>query len=1180
MTERSFVHLHTHTQYSLLESSIRIPKLCEKAQEFGMMALAQTDLGNMFGAIDFYQTAQKKGLKPILGADVYFSSGSRFEKGQPLENVKAFTFQEKIDADYGISRFTLLCKSLEGYRNLCKILSKGYLEGLFHRPRVDWDVLKDHSEGLIALSGSILGEAGCFIRESNQEKASQYLLSMHEIFKENFYLELQRQQLEGQEKLNQFFINFGKKQGISLVATNECYYLEKEASESQEILRGILLGQNILDENRIRFPTSELYFKSAEEMRELFSDYPEACDNTLHIAEQCSVELNWTDEKGHQIYHLPHFPIKTGESTNEYFKRLSFEGLEERFQGPHFIKIRAQDNWEKELKFQYYERLELELEMIMKMGFAGYFLIVSDFIIWAKDNGIPVGPGRGSGAGSLIAYSLQITNINPLPYNLLFERFINPERVSMPDFDVDFCQERRGEVIEYVTQKYGKDKVGQIITFGKLLARAVIRDVSRVFALPYVEADALAKLVPEELGITLKKALEKEPKLRDLQERDPKIRQVLKVALDLEGLARHASIHAAGVIITNEPLVHYCPLFAGREGEQVVQFDKDFSEMIGLVKFDFLGLKTLTVIDRAVRLIQRDLEPDFDIESIDLEDKKVYDFISTGKTTGVFQLESSGMKDLCKRIAPDTLEDITAINALYRPGPLESGMVDDFIEIKHGRKDSSYLFPELEVILKDTYGIVLYQEQVMNIARTIAGYSLGQADILRRAMGKKKAEVMREHKKIFLAGAAEKNFDQKKAEELFDLIALFAAYGFNKSHAVVYALIAYQTAFLKLYYPAAFFAALLSTEMRNTDKVGQYISDAIDTGLTLNPPDINESLWFFDVNEGDIRFGMGAIKNVGEGSVQAVVNERKKNGKYQSFLNFCERVSLRQINRRMVESLIKVGAFDLIEKRNRKTLLENLDAILAYASKQQQERQSGQINLFMGNQEVQRSSLQIMEYEDFEEQEKLNFEMELMGMYVSGHPLDPYKEIATKLQTHSLANLQQIKGKDKRKEITVVGLLTSKKNIISKKGDSMAFATLEDLSGKCECIIFPKVFQEYEYLLNTGEMLVITGSTNLEEEPRKVFPQKIELLNEKLMERIRAIKIHLRHQDIQGNSIERLKKLLEDFPGPTQVTLMLETEEGKALLSLKEKFRVEPTTRLLSRINQNFTKKTAQFLIS
>ncbi|MEI8347699.1 MAG: DNA polymerase III subunit alpha, partial [Pseudomonadota bacterium] len=786
----------------------------------------------------------------------------------------------------------------------------------------------------------------------------------------------------------------------------------------------------------------------------------------------------------------------------------------------------ADPKWELEEKKIYQKRLEEEIEMIIKTGFAGYFLIVADFIGQAKDRNIPVGPGRGSGAGSLVAYALDITNINPIPFNLLFERFINPERISLPDFDIDFCQNRRQEVIEYVTQKYGQERVAQIVTFGTLKAKAVVKDVARVFDLSFAESNYLTKLIPDELGITLEKALAMEPKLNEMIESDPKIRQIFNIAKKLEGLFRHAGVHAAGIIITNEPLLNYCPLMKGKEGERVVQFDKNFAEEIGLVKFDFLGLKTLTVIDQAMGFIRRDSDPKFDIEEIDLEDPKVFEFISKGETIGVFQLESSGMIDLCRRIEPNTLDDLTAINALYRPGPLESGMVDDFIEIKHGRKKQTYPFPELGPVLKDTYGVIVYQEQVMNIARIIANYTLGQADMLRRAMGKKKEKDMQKHREIFLKGAEKNKFDLAKAGDLYDLMANFAAYGFNKSHAVAYALIAYQTAFLKYYYSTAFFAALLTSEISNTDKITTYINDAKHFGIEVLPPDVNESLWHFNVIDKAIRFGMGAVKNVGEGAVREIIRVREESGAIQGLIDFVERVDLQNCNRKVLESLIKVGAFDKCEKMNRKTLLENLDLVMAYGQKRQEEKEGGQVSLFeMDGVQEKGQKIQIQVMPDFESKEKLQYEAELIGVYVSGHPLGRYADVITQLASMEISKIHQLQGSDKR-DVTLAGMITSAKTHICKSGDKMCFATLEDLSGKIECIVFPKTYKEFSALLESTDPLLVFGQVNLAEGPRKLFPSKIQKLKEGVEERVSGVRVVVNTQIINTRDIDKFKQVL------------------------------------------------------
>jgi DNA polymerase-3 subunit alpha len=1216
---QSFVHLHLHTQYSLLDGAIRIKDLFERAKELGMPAVAQTDHGNMFGAIDFYKTAMKAGIKPILGSEIYFTPGSRFDR-RPPKSTKILDSQDEVEGKHQIHHLVLLVKNQVGYENLCKLLSAAYMEGFYYKPRTDIELLSQYSEGLIATTACLKGEVGYNFFTDQDDKSHKAILKLREVYKDDFYLEIQENGIPEQKVVNQKVIEFSKKESIPIVATNDCHYLKREDAAAQEVLLCIQTGKTLNDEKRMKLTTSEFYFKSAEEMRASFHYASEACDNTLRIASKCNLNMNWKDSEGKKIYHLPEFETETEETPQEFFKRRSLEGLEARFLGPHFRHYRFEnsqisdekiENFEKNLKPLYLNRLNSELEMILQMGFEGYFLIVADFINWAKDNKIAVGPGRGSGAGSLVAYALNITNIDPIPFNLLFERFINPERISLPDFDVDFCQDRRGEVIDYVTQRYGGQRVGQIITFGKLQAKAVIRDVGRVFALPYSEIDMLAKLVPDELGISLEQAIVKEPKLKELEDNDPKIRQILKISKRLEGLLRHASIHAAGVIITSKPLVNYCPLFKGKEGEQVVQFDKDFSEEIGLVKFDFLGLKTLTVIDKAVKLIARDFQNNFDIEGIDLSDKKVYEFISTGQTIGVFQLESSGMRDLCKRLKPDTLEDITAVNALYRPGPLGSGMVDDFVEIKHGRKETVYPFKELESILRDTYGIIVYQEQVMNIARIVAGYSLGQADILRKAMGKKQADVMSQHREIFRKGAHERGFDTQKALELFDLMAKFAEYGFNKSHAVAYALIAYQTAYLKYYYPAYFFAALLSTELSNTDKITAYIHDAKQMGIETLPPDINESLWQFNVVGKNIRFGLGAIKNVGEGAVLELLSEREKNGPYKGFINFCERLSGKAINKRVMESLIKVGVFDNSETLNRKTLLTNIEVIQSHAQRIQDEKERGQFSLFSlldsetaANSNSSNSSsssnsknhqhksaqwgngkgghyqfLDISVEDDFDDYEKLRYEAELIGVYVSGHPLNNYLSLIKEIASMEIAAVQEINGVDKR-EMVLCGLLTQRKNLLTKKGDKMCFITLEDLTGKIECVVFPRTYAEFESFLDGDGPIVVSGEVNLNESPRKLFPKKFAKLKGQMDQKVRGLRIEFSLEKLHEHSLKRVHQILLGNRGPVPVEMIICVSGGSRVkMNLNEEFLITPSAHLAQQINEVLQGNCVKFLV-
>lgn len=1193
----SFVHLHLHSQYSLLDGAIRLNDLFKRAKELEMPAIACTDHGNMFGGIDFYTRAISAGIKPILGSEIYFTPGSRHDRRAP-KNVKTLDSQDETEGKHQIHHLILLCKNLTGYRNLCKLLSKAYQEGFYYKPRVDIELLREYSEGLIATTACLKGEVGYNFFTNQDERAVQAALKYREIFKDDFYLEIQENGIPEQVDVNRKVIEFAKANSIPLVATNDSHYLTRDDSAAQEVLMCIQTGKTFEDEKRMKLSTTEFYFKSAEEMRSAFHYAKEACDNTLVIADKCNLEIRWQDDKGKQIYLLPKFEITTQESEEDYFARMSREGLEERFAGPHFKDLITKENWESEIKPQYLERLDIEVGLIKQMGFTGYFLIVSDFIGWSKANGIPVGPGRGSGAGSIVAYALKITNVDPIPYNLLFERFINPERISMPDFDIDFCQDRRQEVIEYVTKKYGEERVGQIITFGTLSAKAVLRDVSRVFALPYAEADALAKLIPEELGIELQEAIDKEPKLKELEDNDPKIRRILQISKRLEGLNRHAGIHAAGVIITNEPLVTYCPLFRGAKGEQVVQFDKDFSEKIGLVKFDFLGLKTLTVISNASKFVQRDLKPDFDIENIDYNDQAVYNMISQGKTVGVFQLESSGMQDLCKRIKPGSIDDITAINALYRPGPMGMGMHLEFADIKNklNGKTEQYSFDALIPVLKDTYGIIVYQEQVMNVARVIGGYSLGQADMLRRAMGKKKAEEMQAHKEIFRKGAVERGFDEAKSMALFDLMEKFAEYGFNKSHAVAYSVVAYQTAFLKYYYPAQFFAALLGTEINNKEKITSYIQEAKEWDIEILAPDVNESLWLFNVIDKTIRFGLGAVKGVGEGAVEEIVRERTENGPFKGFVDFCERVSLKAVNKRVVESLIKVGAFDACEKFNRRTLLENMEFIIAFAEKKQEEKMMGQTSLFDMDTSVTGTTeeqLNISESPEFDEKQKLSLEAELLGIYVSGHPLFRFRDIMSKLTSMSIAQIQELPTVPKpetfsrvsdendptKRSMVIAGMVSEAKVILTKKGDKMAFVQFEDLSGKIECLFFPKVYAECAELLASGEPLVLNGYVNMAEDPKKFFPTKISLLQNESDERVTSVRVNLPIQNLNNYSLMEIRKILLSYRGSVPIHFVFETTEGRARMPLDDNYLVSPSPQMAAKINELLNFNSVSFIV-
>ncbi|HTY20677.1 MAG TPA: DNA polymerase III subunit alpha, partial [Geobacteraceae bacterium] len=875
MQQTDFVHLHLHTQYSLLDGAIRLTDLIAKAKEYGMPAVAATDHGNMFGAIEFYEKCTAAGIRPIIGAEVYVAPGSRFAK-------------ESGNGHDGITNFhlILLCENHQGYRNLSRLVSAGFKEGFYYKPRIDKELLAECSEGLIALSACLKGEVAYLCGRNRIEEAIGVARWYAETFPGSYYLELQENTLAEQDVANKRLLEIASELSLPLAATNDCHYLNRGDARAHEVLLCIQTGKTMNDTSRMRFSADEFYFKSPDEMAGAFHYAPEAVANTVRIAERCNLELDF------KTYHFPEYHKNDDKSLDETLEEEAIAGLKERL-----AVIGAKDpEFGATQESAYFDRLHQELDCIREMKFPGYFLIVADFINWAKKRGIPVGPGRGSAAGSLVAYAIRITDIDPIPYNLLFERFLNPERISMPDIDVDFCQDRREEVIQYVADKYGRDKVCQIITFGTMAARGVIRDVGRALDMPYGEVDRIAKMVPEILGITLERALQQEPKLKEMSGADPRVQELLDIALRLEGLARHASTHAAGVVVAPRVMEEFCPVYKDQKsGSITTQYSMKYVEKIGLVKFDFLGLKNLTVIDNAVKLIRGGSDPDFDISSLRDDDQATYQLLQSGNTTGVFQLESSGMQGLLIKLKPSCFEDIIAVVALYRPGPLGSGMVDDFIDRKHGRKRVVYDLPQLEPILKDTYGVIVYQEQVMQIARTLGGYSLGGADLLRRAMGKKDPAGMAREKDKFLAGAKGKGIDARKAEAIFDLMAKFAEYGFNKSHSAAYAMVAYQTAFLKAHFPVEFMAALLTEDMGNTDKVIKNIADCREMGIDVLPPDINDSDLSFRVLGNSIRFGLGAVKNVGESAIEAILDARGK-GLFKDIFDFCERVDLRRVN--------------------------------------------------------------------------------------------------------------------------------------------------------------------------------------------------------------------------------------------------------------------------------------------
>lgn len=1135
MDSKKFVHLHVHTQYSLLDGAIRIGDLVKKAVEYGMPAVALTDHGNMFGAIEFYLKCQSAGIRPIVGCEVYLAPESRFSK-----DAKGIG-----EASYHL---VLLCQNLEGYRNLSRLVSIGYKEGFYYRPRIDKEVLRQYSTGLIALSACLKGEVAWLCESGRMDEAKAAAAGYAEIFPGRYYLEIQHNTLPEQEKANRGLIQIAADLGLPLVATNDCHYLNREDAKPHEVLLCIQTGKTMDDPSRMCFSADEFYFKSPAEMAASFAHVPEAVANSLAIAERCDLSFDF------KSYHFPRYPLPDGVSLEEELTRLAEEGLNTRLAQ---IRRKRPDFTDEEEQV-YRNRLKTELDCIIQMGFPGYFLIVADFINWAKKQGIPVGPGRGSAAGSLVAYAIRITDIDPIPYNLLFERFLNPERVSMPDIDVDFCQNRREEVILYVTEKYGRDRVCQIITFGTMAAKGAIRDVGRALNYSYGEVDKIAKLVPNVLNIQLADAIKMEPKLAELAAADPRIRELLDTALCLEGLTRHASTHAAGVVVAPDALEEFCPVYMDQKSNSITtQFSMKYVEKIGLVKFDFLGLKNLTVIDNAVKLVRAGKKPDFDISDLEDNDEATYQLLQAGNTTGVFQLESSGMKELLVKLKPSCFEDIIAVCALYRPGPLGSGMVDDFIDRKHGRKPVTYDLPQLQPILKDTYGVIVYQEQVMQIARTLAGYSLGGADLLRRAMGKKDPVEMARQRDIFLAGARENGIDGKKAEAIFDLMAKFAEYGFNKSHSAAYALIAYQTAYLKAHYPVEFMAALLTEDMESSDKVTKNIAECREMGIQVLPPDINASDLSFTVRDNSIRFGLGAVKNVGASAVEAII-EARSGGNFRDLFDFCSRVDLRRVNRRVIEALLKCGAFDSTGAR-RAQMAAVLENAMEIGQKLQKERAGAQASLFDEEEVVKTGGngfATLPDIPEWREKELLSFEKEALGFYITGHPLDRYADDVRRFATASTASLAE---KEDRSEVKICGIVSALTEKITKKGDRMAFAYLEDQLGTVEVMVFPDVYAGASGILKSDDPILVTGILETGDESCKLKATEIVPLASLRETRSSRVRFNLDAADVRREQLVSLREIIGRHRGECPAFLqVIIPETCRTLIRLPGDCAVRP----------------------
>ncbi|MBI5522552.1 MAG: DNA polymerase III subunit alpha [Desulfarculus sp.] len=1138
-----FVHLHCHTAYSLLDGAIRLNDLMARAKELGMDSVAITDHGNMFGAVNFYQYAKKAGLHPVIGCEVYVAPGDRREREHRPGHEVA-------------NHLLLLARDLEGYYNLVRLVSAGYLEGFYYKPRIDLELLREHSQGLIALSACLHGKVASLLLRGQMDLAQAAAEELARIMGEgNFYIELQDAGIPEQKQVNPGLIEIAQRLGLGLVATNDCHYLKREDHEAHDALLCIQTGKTISDVDRMRLP-QELYYKSPAEMEMIFGHLPEALANSVQIAQACDFEL----PLGHNRF--PIFPLAGGETAEGRLRQEARAGLDKRYR-----EVASRDL---EIDREVYEkRLAYELDVLVQMGFAGYFLVVADFINWAKDHDIPVGPGRGSAAGSLVAWGMRITDLDPIRYGLIFERFLNTERVSMPDIDVDFCYNRRGEVLQYVSDRYGKDHVAQIITFGSMQARAVLRDVGRVMDMPYNEVDQIAKLVPAVLGISLDKAIESEPRLKERMNSDPKVHKLLEIARALEGMPRHASTHAAGVVIGDVPLNQVVPLYKGPKDETVTQFDMKCVEKAGLIKFDFLGLRTLTVIDVAVRMVRQGRDPAFSIENIPMDDAATYALLSRGDTTGVFQLESSGMKELLSKMRPECFEDVIALVALYRPGPLESGMVDDFVARKHGEKKTAYLLPQLAPILKETYGVIVYQEQVMEIARVLAGYSLGEGDILRRAMGKKNPEEMASQRQRFAQGAKDGQVDPKKAEQIFDLMEKFAGYGFNKSHSAAYALIAYQTAFLKAHFPLEFMAALLTSEVNNTDAVMRHIGECRDHDLKVLPPDINLSEREFTVKEEAIRFGLAAVKNVGEGAVEAILAARAAGEAFTGLHDLCERVDLRKVNKRVLESLVKCGAFDSIGA-HRAQLMAVLDEAMEQGQKLSRDREGGQTNMFaaFGTQGPQATSHKLPDLAPWREADLLAYEKEALGFYITGHPLQAYRE-----QIRRLATLDTVTVASASDGMTVrlAGLPTEVKEKVTKKGDRMAFVRLEDLKGSLEMVVFPDCFADGSRYLNGETPVLVTGTVDKDERGVKIKATKILPLDQATQTMTTRLRLKLEATGLTRDRLVLLRQTLCQYPGSCRVSLHLNVPgKGEAVLMLPAQYRVDPAPELMEQVNRLF----------
>jgi DNA polymerase-3 subunit alpha len=1154
-----FVHLHLHTQYSLLDGANKIPDVLEQAHKLGQPAIAMTDHGNLHGAIEFYTEAKRIGIKAIIGCELYVTAGSRFDR------------KARSQGGGGTYHLTALARDLEGYHNLCRLVSLAHREGFYFKPRVDHELLERYNQGLIITSGCLNGELAGSAKIDDEKGVKSVLEFYAKTFKDRFYLEVQPHAIEEQKKLNEVCSHFAQSYGLPMVATTDCHYASKDDHYAQEVLMCVSTGKQITDPDRLRHEGVDLHLKTYEEMIAGFEGWKpgiEAVNNAMLIADQCNLKFDFS------TYYMPQFQTDGSRPLINLMADIAREGLSRRLE-----VMEKAPGWKPELKKTYADRLELEIKLIDKMGFAGYFLVVADFIVWAKEHGIPVGPGRGSVAGSLVAFTMRITEVDPIRHKLLFERFLNPERISLPDIDVDFCIYGRDSVIKYVVDKYGKDKVAQIATFGTLKAKAAIKDVGRALGMSYAETDRVAQLIPaprQGFDYSIAEALNMEKRLADYAKAEGK--ELITLAMKLEGLTRHSSTHAAGVVIGDRPLIDMLPMMVDKDGNDVTQYSMTYVEKIGLVKFDFLGLKTLTVIHTALKIIEESRGVKICLEDLPLEDAKTYALLASGNTTGVFQLESTGITEMTMRLKPNCFDDVVAILALYRPGPLDAGMVEHYIERKHNREPVTYLHPLMKGTLSDTYGIILYQEQIMQLARELAGYSLAEADILRKAMGKKNPEEMAKQRERFLKGALEKKIDKRLIGEIFDQMETFARYGFNRSHSAAYALVSFQTAYLKTHYPVEFMAALMSHEMEDSDKTLKNLNECRKQHIQVLPPDVNASIAGFSVREGKIQYGLSAVNGIGDKAVESIVATREKQP-FTDLEDFATRVDLKAVNRRVFENLIKCGAFDF-SKMTRRELMERLEDVLRFGQSLQREQDTNQISLFGGSSNqapsIPKKSTNRAEWPV---NQRLAFEREALGSYLSGHPLEKFK---TDLKRMGLIHTVDVRAKGRASEVRVGGVVTALKLKNTKKGDRYATFTLEDYMGTIESIVWPDVYKNVAQVLAADDPVICTGRPDVSEERCTLIVNKLESLTALRDRNATQGLLVLAEDDKLDERLDPLLNLLRRHPGRIPVKVKIDIEGAEVSMSLKDRGQslvsVVPSEALCDEVEQLFGRPVLSFI--